>query len=62
MPPAQVQAILSVDEGLLKTCPHYIQEICYNTMGHTIITTAEGTKQCDVDEMDGLKTFSQHRP
>jgi len=41
MQPAMAEAILAVDEGLLKTSPQSIQEIWYNTRAFSIITTAK---------------------
>jgi hypothetical protein len=62
MPPATAEAILGVDEGLLKTCRQYIQEIWYNTRALSIVSTAEGTERFHEDVTEALKMFSQHSP
>jgi hypothetical protein len=62
MPPAMAEAILRVDEGLLKTCRQYIQEIWYNTRALSIVSTAEDTERFHEDVMEALNTFSQHSP
>jgi len=62
MPPAKAQAILGVDEGLLKTCRQYIQEIWYNTRALSIVTWAKGTEQFHEDVTEALNMFSQHSP
>jgi hypothetical protein len=62
MPPATAEAILGVDEGLLKTCRQYIQEIWYNTRALSIVSTAEGTERFHQDVTEALNMFSQHSP
>lgn len=59
---ATAEAILVVDEGLLKTCQLYIPEIWYNTRVLSIITTAESTEWFHEDMTEALITFSQHSP
>ena len=55
-------AILGVNEGLLQTCRHTIQEICYNTRALPIITTAEGNRRFHEDVTEALIPSSQHSP
>jgi len=62
MPPATAEAILGVDEGLLKTCRQYIQEIWSNTRALSIVTTAKGTEWFHEDVTEALNIFSQHSP
>jgi len=62
MAPAPAEAILGVEERLLKTCPQYIQETWYNPTAFSIVTTAEGTEWFYKDVMEALNTFSQHNP
>jgi hypothetical protein len=62
MPPATAEAILGVNEGLLKTCRQYIQEIWYNTRALSIVSTAKGTKPFHKDVTEALNIFSQHSP
>jgi len=62
MPPAMAEAILGVDEGMLKICRLYIQEIWFNTRALTMVTTAEGTGRFHEDVTEALSTFSQHTP
>jgi hypothetical protein len=62
MPPATAEAILGVDEGLLKTCRQYIQDIWYITGALSIVTTAEGTERFHEDVTEALNMFSQHSP
>jgi hypothetical protein len=62
MPPATAEAILGVEEGLLKTCRQYIQEIWYNTRALSIVTSAEGTGRFHEDVTEALSMFSQHSP
>ena len=62
MPPATAEAILGVDEGLLKTCRQYIQEIWYNTRALSIVFTSEGTEWFHEDVTEALNMFSQHSP
>jgi hypothetical protein len=62
MPPATAQAILGVNEGLLKTCRQYIQEIWYNTRALSIVSTTKGTEPFHEDVTEALNMFSQHSP
>jgi len=62
MPPATAEAFLGVDEGSLKTCQQYIQEIWYNTRVLSIVTSAEGTERFHEDVTEALNMFSQHSP
>jgi len=62
IPPAPAEAILGVDEALLKTCRQNIQEIWYNTGALSIVTTGEGTEQFHEDITEALNMFSQHCP
>ena len=62
MPPVMAEAILGVDEGLLKTCRQFIQGLWYNTRGLSIVTTVEGTEWFHEDVTEALNMFSQHSP
>jgi len=44
MPTALAEAIVGVDEELLKTCRQFIAELWYNTRVLSIVTTAKGTE------------------
>jgi len=62
MPPATAEAILRVDEGLLKTCRQYIDEIWSNTRALSIVTTAEGNDRFHEDVTEVLNMFPQPCP
>jgi len=62
MPRATAEAILGVDEGLLKTCRQFTREIWYNTRALSIVNSAKGTKRFHEEVTEALTLFSQHSP